>query len=168
MRKLGGFIKETYLPAARQDIGASGLPDGEAFYQYSIRRQTTTGLTAKQIHEIGLKEVARIRREMEDVIAKASFKGSFGDFLTFLRTDPRFYYTKAGTGRRLRLHRQGLGRRVAKAVRRAAANALRNTCYSGLRRTGANHGLLSAERGRRLARGLLHDQHLQARYAAEV
>ncbi|MEK6302669.1 MAG: DUF885 domain-containing protein [Acidobacteriota bacterium] len=95
MKKLGAFFKETYLPAARQDIGASSLPDGEAFYQYSIRRQTTTDLTAKQIHEIGLKEVARIRREMEDVIKKAGFNGSFAEFLTFLRTDPRFYYTKA-------------------------------------------------------------------------
>ncbi|MFY9608325.1 MAG: DUF885 domain-containing protein [Blastocatellia bacterium] len=95
MKKLGSFFKETYLPAARQDIGASSLPDGEAFYQYSIRRQTTTSLTAKQIHEIGLKEVARIRREMEDVIQKTGFKGSFAEFLTFLRTDPRFYYTRA-------------------------------------------------------------------------
>jgi uncharacterized protein (DUF885 family) len=95
MKKLGSFFRETYLPAARKDIGASSLPDGEAFYQYSIRRQTTTDLTAKQIHEIGLKEVARIRREMEDVIQKTGFKGSFAEFLTFLRTDPRFYYTKA-------------------------------------------------------------------------
>jgi len=95
MKKLGAFIKETYLPAARQDIGASALPDGEAFYQYSIRRQTTTDLTAKQIHELGLKEVARIRREMEEVIRKTGFKGSFAEFLTLLRTDPRFYYTNA-------------------------------------------------------------------------
>jgi uncharacterized protein (DUF885 family) len=95
MKKLGAFFKETYLPAARQEIGASSLPDGEAFYQYAIRRQTTTSLTAKQIHEIGLKEVARIRREMEDVIQKTGFKGSFAEFLAFLRTDPRFYYTKA-------------------------------------------------------------------------
>ncbi len=95
LKKLDAFIKETYLPACRKDVGASSLPDGEAFYQYSIRRQTTTDLTAKQIHEIGLKEVARIRKEMEDVIRGAGFKGSFAEFLTFLRTDPRFYYTKA-------------------------------------------------------------------------
>ena len=96
MKKLGAFFKDTYLPAARREIGASSLPDGEAYYQYSIRRQTTTELTAKQIHDIGLKEVARIRREMEDVIRKTGFKGSFAEFLIFLRTDPRFYYTKAG------------------------------------------------------------------------
>jgi uncharacterized protein (DUF885 family) len=95
LKKLAAFISETYLPACRKDVGASSLPDGEAFYQYSIRRQTTTDLTAKQIHEIGLKEVARIRREMEDVIRATGFKGSFAEFLTFLRTDPRFYYAKA-------------------------------------------------------------------------
>jgi uncharacterized protein (DUF885 family) len=95
LKKLAAFIKETYLPACRKDIGASSLPDGEAFYQYSILRQTTTDLTAKQIHEIGAKEVVRIRKEMEDVIRGTGFKGSFAEFLTFLRTDPRFYYTTA-------------------------------------------------------------------------
>ena len=94
LKKLDVFIKEKYLPACRKDVGASSLPDGEAFYQYSIRRQTTTDLTARQIHDIGLKEVARIRKAMEAVIQKSGFKGSFAEFLTFLRTDPRFYYTK--------------------------------------------------------------------------
>ena len=94
-KKLDVFIKEIYLPACRKDVGASSLPDGEAFYQYSIRRQTTTDLTAKQIHDIGLKEVARIRKEMEAVIQQSGFKGTFAEFLTFLRTDPRFYYTRA-------------------------------------------------------------------------
>jgi len=94
LKKLDVFIKEIYLPVCRKDVGASSLPGGEAFYQYSIRRQTTTDLTAKQIHDIGLKEVARIRKEMEGVIQKSGFKGTFAEFLTFLRTDPRFYYTK--------------------------------------------------------------------------
>jgi uncharacterized protein (DUF885 family) len=95
MKKLGEFVKQTYLPAARNEVGASALPAGEAFYQYSIRRHTTTDLTAKEIHEIGVKEVARIRKEMEGIIEKVGFKGSFPDFLTFLRTDRRFYYTNA-------------------------------------------------------------------------
>jgi uncharacterized protein (DUF885 family) len=94
-KKLDTFFKEIYLPACRKDVGASALPDGEAFYQYSIRRQTTTDLTAKQIHDIGLKEVARIRKEMEAVIQRSGFAGSFAEFLTFLRTDQRFYYTRA-------------------------------------------------------------------------
>lgn len=94
LKKLDAFFKETYLPACRKDIGASSLPGGEAFYQYAIRRHTTTSLTAREIHEIGKREVARIRKEMEAIILQVGFKGSFQEFLTFLRTDPRFYYTK--------------------------------------------------------------------------
>jgi len=94
LKKLYAFIKESYLPACRQDIGASSLPDGEVFYQYAIQRHTTTSLTAKEIHEIGKREVARIHKEMEAIVQQASFKGSFQEFLTFLRTDPRFYYSK--------------------------------------------------------------------------
>jgi uncharacterized protein (DUF885 family) len=95
MKKLAGFIKQDYLPSARREAGASALPDGRAFYEYAIRRHTTTGLTAKEIHEIGVKEVARIRKEMEAIIQRVGFKGSFQEFLTFLRTDPRFYYKSA-------------------------------------------------------------------------
>jgi len=94
-KRLDSFFKETYLPACRQDIAASSLPGGEAFYQYSIRRHTTTDLTAQQIHEIGKSEVARIHKQMESIIQQVGFKGTFQEFLTFLRTDPRFYYTNA-------------------------------------------------------------------------
>ena len=95
LKKLAAFIKETYLPACRKDIGASSLPDGEAFYQYAIKRHTTTNLSAREIHEIGKREVARIRKEMEAIIKQVGFTRSFQEFLTYLRTDPRFYYTKA-------------------------------------------------------------------------
>jgi uncharacterized protein (DUF885 family) len=94
LRELLTFVKDTYLPAARKDIGARSLPDGEAYYQYAIRRMTTTPLTAQEIHEIGQREVVRIRKEMEEIIGKVGFKGTFQEFLTFLRTDSRFYYTK--------------------------------------------------------------------------
>lgn len=94
LKKLASFFKETYLPACRQDIGASSLPGGPAFYQYAIQRHTTTSLTAKEIHEIGKREVARIRKEMEAIVKQVAFKGSFDAFLTFLRSDSRFYYTK--------------------------------------------------------------------------
>ena len=95
LKKLAAFIKETYLPACRKDVGASSLPDGEAFYQYAIRRHTTTNLLAREIHEIGKREVARIRKEMEAIIRQVGFTRSFEEFLAYLRTDPRFYYTKA-------------------------------------------------------------------------
>lgn len=94
LKKLSAFIKETYLPAARQDISAASLPNGKAYYDYYVRRTTTTNLTPAEIHEIGKKEVARIRKQMEAIIRTVGFKGSFQDFLNFLRTDPRFYYTK--------------------------------------------------------------------------
>jgi len=95
LKKLAAFMKETYLPACRKDIGASSLPDGEAFYQYAIKRHTTTNLSAREIHEIGKREVARIRKEMETIIKQVGFTRSFQEFLAYLRTDPRFYYTKA-------------------------------------------------------------------------
>ncbi len=94
LEKLLAFIKDEYLPACRSDIAAAVLPEGEAWYQYSIRVQTTTNLSAREIHETGKREVARIRREMEAVIRAVDFKGSFQEFLAHLRTDPRFYYTR--------------------------------------------------------------------------
>jgi uncharacterized protein (DUF885 family) len=95
LKKLDEFIKQIYLPVARKQIGAWSLPDGAAFYQYLVRRHTTTNMTAEQIHEIGKNEVARIHAEMESIIKQVGFKGSFRDFLNYLRTDPRFYYNKA-------------------------------------------------------------------------
>ncbi|HYQ83225.1 MAG TPA: DUF885 domain-containing protein, partial [Rubrobacter sp.] len=73
---------------------ASTLPDGEAWYALAVRESTTTDLTPRQIHDIGLAEVKRIRAEMDEVIRSTGFKGSFEEFLTFLRTDPRFYFEK--------------------------------------------------------------------------
>jgi uncharacterized protein (DUF885 family) len=95
LKRLLAFVKDTYVPACRKDISASALPDGISFYQYAIRRHTTTNLTANEIHDIGKREVARIRKEMESIIQQVGFKGSFKDFLRFLRTDPRFYYAKS-------------------------------------------------------------------------
>ena len=93
--KLYAYFTRDYLPAAKKEIGAWALPDGEAYYAYAIRVHTTTNRTAKEIHDIGLAEVARIRRQMEDIIKKVRFKGNFDRFVKFLRTDPRFYYKSA-------------------------------------------------------------------------
>jgi uncharacterized protein (DUF885 family) len=94
LKKLDAFVKETYLPLCRDEIAASSLPDGEAYYNYAVRRQTTTNLTTREIHEIGQQEVKRIRGEMEAIIRQVGFPGSFQDFISFLRTDPRFYFSK--------------------------------------------------------------------------
>lgn len=89
--KLLTMMRDEYLPQARTTLAATTMPDGEAFYQAMIEKHTTLSLTPKQIHDIGLKEVARIRAEMEATKEKADFKGTMAEFFTFLRTDPQFY-----------------------------------------------------------------------------
>jgi uncharacterized protein (DUF885 family) len=86
------FMRERYVPNARTTLGASELPNGEAYYASLVRYFTTLDTaTPDNVHERGLREVARIRAEMDDVIAETGFKGSFDAFLEFLRTDPQFY-----------------------------------------------------------------------------
>ena len=91
-RKYRDFLANEYIPKCRQTVGMFALPDGEAWFRYRTLIRTTTDLTPQQIHEIGLKEVTRIRAAMEKIIAETGFHGSFNDFVAFLRTDPRFYY----------------------------------------------------------------------------
>jgi uncharacterized protein (DUF885 family) len=91
--RLQAFFEREYLPAARATVGVWDTPGGSEWYAARARWFTTTELTPEQIHAIGLREVARIRAEMQRVIERTGFKGSFAEFLTFLRTDPRFHYT---------------------------------------------------------------------------
>ncbi len=93
-RKLHGYLVNTYLPAARESIATGDLPNGKAWYAFQARSYTTTDLTPEQIHQIGLAEVKRIRKEMDAQMAATGFKGSFEEFCNFLRTDPRFFYDK--------------------------------------------------------------------------
>jgi uncharacterized protein (DUF885 family) len=86
-------VETEVMPVAKPAIGAMHLPDGKAYYAYLARFYTTTALTPDEIHDIGQKEVARIRAEMEKEKAAAGFNGSLSEFLKFLRTDPRFYAT---------------------------------------------------------------------------
>jgi uncharacterized protein (DUF885 family) len=85
------FFNNEYQPGARTEIGISSTPNGKAFYENRARYYTTTDMTPKEIHELGLQEVARIRAEMEKIIEQVGFEGSFADFVHFLRTDPQFY-----------------------------------------------------------------------------
>ncbi len=93
-RELHRFLVEEYVPKSRESIAATALPDGEAWYAFRARRSTTTALTPREIHAIGQAEVKRIRAEMEKVIAQVGFKGSFAEFLQFLRTDRQFYFER--------------------------------------------------------------------------
>lgn len=91
-KRIKEFFETSYLPNTRSSIGISETPNGDAFYQNRINFYTTSKqYTADQIHEIGKKEVKRIKEEMKAIIAALEFEGSFADFLQFLRTDEQFY-----------------------------------------------------------------------------
>jgi len=90
-RSLLKFMREEYVPKAREDLAAESLPDGKAYYQSKIVEFTTTSMSADQIHQIGVAEMAKIRAEMLDVIKQTGFEGDLPAFLQFLRTDSRFY-----------------------------------------------------------------------------
>lgn len=90
--RFGEFISERYLPASRSEVGVGSLEGGKAIYQHLAASYTTTAMSPEAIHQTGLDEVARIRAEMEQVIAEVGFEGSIQAFNDFLRTDPRFYY----------------------------------------------------------------------------
>jgi uncharacterized protein (DUF885 family) len=87
------FLQNEYLPVARESLGMRAAPGGEAYYRFLVRFHTTTDLTPEQIHALGEQEVARIRHEMDAVIAETGFHGDFAAFLNFLHSDPRFYTT---------------------------------------------------------------------------
>jgi len=90
--RIKSFFETEYLPKTRTSLGVSETVNGAALYQNRINWYTTsTQYTAEDIHQIGLREVARIKSQMEQIIADLKFEGSFEDFLVFLRTDEQFY-----------------------------------------------------------------------------
>jgi uncharacterized protein (DUF885 family) len=88
------FMLSEYIPACRESIASSELPNGKSFYEFRVKKFTTLNVSPKEIHEIGHSEVKRIRSEMDEVIKSVNFKGEFKDFIHFLRTDKKFYVTK--------------------------------------------------------------------------
>jgi len=90
--KFKQFFVSEYLPACYGQVGAWQLPHGEELYAQMIRHYTTTNETPEEVHQIGLKEVARINAEMDRVMQQAGFKGPRDEFFKFLRTDPQFFY----------------------------------------------------------------------------
>ena len=90
-QRLLDFFMDEYFPAARTTLGASELPGGERFYQEQIYLYATVDMSAEEIHQLGLSEVARIRAEMDTIIKDLEFDGDFAAFIHFLRTDPQFY-----------------------------------------------------------------------------
>ncbi|MGC2697855.1 MAG: DUF885 domain-containing protein [Candidatus Angelobacter sp.] len=90
--KFKRFFSDEYLPACYDQVGAWQLPHGDALYAYMVRHYTTTQVTPEEVHQTGLREVARINREMDQVIQQTGFKGSRDEFFKFLRSDPQFFY----------------------------------------------------------------------------
>jgi len=92
-RRLHDFLATEYVPQCRDSIALTALPDGQAWYAYAVASSTTTRLTPKQIHEIGLEEVKTIRAEMERVMRSTGFDRDLHAFFAFLGSDPRFFYS---------------------------------------------------------------------------
>tara|TARA_Y100001954_G_scaffold211814_1_gene239064 strand:+ start:2541 stop:4334 length:1794 start_codon:yes stop_codon:yes gene_type:complete len=90
--KLFNFLQDDYLPNSRDSIGIKDIPNGSDYYEFLAKYYTTTDLTPEEIHNIGLREIKRIRLEMEQIIAQVNWDGDFNSFLNYLRTSPRFYY----------------------------------------------------------------------------
>jgi uncharacterized protein (DUF885 family) len=89
--QLLGFFRNEYVPKARTTLAAEKMPDGEAWYRQQIIEYTTLDVTPGAVHEVGLNLVAKLHDEMVKTMQETGFKGSFADFLHFLRTDPQFY-----------------------------------------------------------------------------
>ncbi|WP_031427432.1 DUF885 domain-containing protein [Flavimarina sp. Hel_I_48] len=109
-KEIKTFFEDEYIPKTREKIGVSEQPGGADFYQNRINFYTTsTEYTAKSIHELGLREVARIKEKMENIIKNVGFEGDFAAFLEFLRTDKQFY-EKTGDG--LLMHARDIAKRI--------------------------------------------------------
>lgn len=91
-RRLKTFLADQYLPACFDQVGVWQMPRGDEMYAFFVRRYTTTRMTPAQVHELGLREVARIRSEMQGVMTRTGFNGTLPEFFKFLRSDPRFHY----------------------------------------------------------------------------
>jgi len=97
--EVAAWLREDREIASEEAQGVWALPDGEAFYNYRLAQMTTVDLTAEEIHQIGLDEVARIQAEMETIKQQVGFDGSLQEFFTFMREDEQFYFPNTDEGR---------------------------------------------------------------------
>lgn len=90
-KRFHAYLSNTYLPAANEKIGISEIKNGKELYEQRVRYYTTLDMTPQEVYDLGLKEVKRIRAEMEKIITDLNYEGSFKDFTNYLRTDEQFY-----------------------------------------------------------------------------
>ena len=150
------FYETQYLPAAPQHKGAAALPPGLPYYEALLRFNTTSDMTARQIHELGLAEVARIGAQMDAAVAAAGFNGTRAEFQKFISTDPQFFYSRA---EEMLAGYRDIAKRAdaaaAGAIRRAATPDLRHPCDAprGRRQRRALHAWRRRRQPPRLVRG---------------
>ena len=108
-QKIKAFFETEYYPQTRKAIGVSQTPNGSAFYKDRIAYYTTLDMTAEEVHQLGLKEVAKIKNAMEAIITEVEFQGSFEDFFAFLRSDKQFY---AQSGDELLMRARDIAKRL--------------------------------------------------------
>ena len=108
-QKIKTFFETEYYPQTRKAIGVSQTPNGSAFYKDRIAYYTTLDMTAEEVHQLGLKEVSKIKNAMEAIITEVEFQGSFEDFFAFLRSDKQFY---AQSGDELLMRARDIAKRL--------------------------------------------------------
>jgi uncharacterized protein (DUF885 family) len=112
-RRLREFLQTEYLPSAREGVGLVHMQGGAALYRRLVEQNTTLPLTPDEVHETGLREVARNRAEMEAIQRRVGFQGTLREFLEHLRTDPRF---AAASRDEMREGYYAIGRRVDRRI----------------------------------------------------
>ncbi|SFB73686.1 DUF885 domain-containing protein [Massilia yuzhufengensis] len=139
------FLRLEYLPSARETIGASALPGGAAWYAFLVRSATTTALTPAEVHALGLKEVARIRAEIDTVIPRTGFRGGFDKFIVFARSDQRLFFTQPEA--LLARYRKALARAQARLPKVVATIADAGIAVKPMNQDGAGQPVAYYEAG---------------------
>lgn len=140
MRRLRAFVVNEYMPKAPPSGAMRGYPDGAKVYDMAVRHSTTTRLTAAEVHAIGLRELARIRAEMDAIRAQVKFDGDFAQFVRHLNSDPKFFH--AGPDALLAGYRD-IAKRIDAEMPRLFAELPR--APYGVRAMPAHEGASSAE-----------------------
>jgi uncharacterized protein (DUF885 family) len=108
-QKLADFLTKTYIPACRDTVSISDIPEGADYYKYLVRWHTTTDMAPEQIHQIGLDLVKQTRAQMDELIKQTGFHGSFADFIKFVNTDAHFKFSSQDD---MLLHYRATAKRV--------------------------------------------------------
>ena len=169
LRRLHDYLASDYLQATRPSVGRSELPNGTAWYAYDVRLHTTTGLNPRQVHELGLAEVARIRGALDRIKQRLEYSGDMREFLEKLRSDPRFVASDAATllgGYRALKSKVSAG--SAASVFDCAAGRLRDPGRRAFPRAVGGLSVVPPRQSRRTPAGRLLREHLGLAFAPDL